>query len=281
MINPFISTSGNLRNGWWIAIFFVVLTALLLPLIFLGRASGTPPPIWQQALVVIAASVICQALRRRPLHELTGRVNFQTLIHASAGLAVGATLMFVPALLLVAAGAVRFAPNASGLEALADAVLLMTAVAVAEEFLFRGFLFQRLIDGLGVWPAQVLIGGLFVLTHSDALTSAGALGWVAGVNIFIASLMFGFAFLRTGGLAMPIAIHLAANVVQGGVLGLGVSGNAEQGLFRAVLLGPDWLTGGAFGLEASVPGLVCVALIAAGLYLWRPEGRVQTRTTTA
>ncbi len=65
---------------------------------------------------------------------------------------------------------------------------------------------------------------------------------------------------------MPIGIHFAANFVQGGVLGFGVSGNDEQGLLTPTLSGPDWLTGGAFGLEASVPGLLGV--IAITLWLW-------------
>lgn len=266
-MNPFISDAGKLRNGWWIAIFFVVLTALLLPLILLAQRSGSSPPIWQQALLVIAASVICQALRRRPIHELTGKLDLAALRHTLAGLGLGAALMLAPALFLLAVGAVSFTSHAGGVEALMSITLIMAAVAVAEEFLFRGFLFQRFIAGLGVWPAQVIIGALFVLTHSDALAGAGALGYLAGLNIFTASVMFGFAFVRSQGLAMPVALHFAANTMQGGVLGFGVSGGAEQGWLTPTLNGPDWLTGGVFGLEASVPGLVCV--IALTVALWR------------
>ena len=42
--------------------------------------------------------------------------------------------------------------------------MLFVGVAVAEEALFHGFIFQKMIDGLGEWPAQLIIGGLFVLT---------------------------------------------------------------------------------------------------------------------
>jgi len=275
LINPFVKRGGRLRNGWWIALFFLVLAALLLPLLLLGRESGEPPPIWQQALVVIAASVICQALRRRPLSELTGRVSAATARDVFVGFGLGAALMLAPALLLAAIGAVRFAVSPNGALGVINVALVMAAVAVTEEFLFRGFLFQRLIDGLGPWPAQVLIAALFTLTHSDALAGAGALGYLAGANIFLASLAFGFAFIRTGGLAMPIAIHFAANVVQGGVLGFGVSGNDEHGWLAPTLTGPDWLTGGAFGLEASAPGVICVAALAFGLYRWRASSPKQ------
>lgn len=259
MFNPLISSQGKLRNGWWIAIFFVVLAALLLPLILLARQSDGATPIWQQAIIVVMATIICQVLRRRSIAEPFGRFDVLVGRQFLVGLVLGALLMLAPAGLLWALGAVHWTPGA-GASAIAPSLALFAVVAITEEVLFRGFLFQRLIDGLGAIPAQLIIAALFVLTHSDALSNAGSLGLLAGVNIFIASLMFGFAYLRTRGLALPIGLHLAANFVQGGVLGFGVSGGDQAGLLQPTLSAPDWLTGGAFGLEASAPGLVAVCL---------------------
>jgi membrane protease YdiL (CAAX protease family) len=276
--SPFINSQHRLRNGWWIAIFFIVLAALLFPLLLLSRGEGASPPIWQQALVVISASMICQALRRRPLADLAGRIDFIWLQHLILGAGLGATLMFAPATLLWATGQAHFALNPSGAHLLLSALALFAAVAVTEEVLFRGFIFQRLLDGLGEWPAQVLIGALFLLTHMDAIQNAGPIGYLAGVNIFFASLMLGLAFIRTKSLAMPVGIHFAANFVQGSVLGFGVSGSEEQGLLAPTLAGSDWLTGGAFGLEASIPGLVSVTALTVALYLWRPAAPREVET---
>lgn len=268
MPNLLTSPEGRLRDGWWVAIFFIVLAALLVPLILIsGQQAGVP--LWAQAVIILFATVICQALRRKPLTEVTGALNATWLIQLALGAAIGALLMLAPAFVLFATGAARWTISAQGAAALLPAAMLMATVAIAEELLFRGFIFQRLIDGLGQWWAQLIIGGLFVLTHSTALEGAGTLGYLAGLNIFIASLMFGFAFIKTRSLAMPIGIHFAANFVQGGVLGFGVSGNEEQGLLTPTLTGPDWLTGAAFGLEASLPGLICVAAIAFALWRWR------------
>lgn len=268
MFNPLKNAAGRLRNGWWVAIFFVVLAALLFPLILIsGQEAGVP--IWAQALIIIFASVICQALRRKPFDEVSGAFNATWLIQLVIGFGLGALLMLVPAGALWALGAVRWTVSEQGLATLLPALSLMTAVAIAEEALFRGFIFQRLIDGLGQWWAQLIIGGLFVLTHSTALQGAGTLGYVATINIFIASLMFGFAFIRTRSLALPIGIHFAANFTQGGVLGFGVSGNEEKGLLTPALTGAEWLTGGAFGLEASVPSLIYVTALALALFRWR------------
>jgi membrane protease YdiL (CAAX protease family) len=100
----------------------------------------------------------------------------------------------------------------------------------------------------------------------------GGVKTLASINIFLASILFGFAFLNTKSLAMPLGIHFMANWVQGGLLGFGVSGTDQSGLFIPVFRQDfDWLTGGAFGLEASLPGLVCVLAALALLIKWKAK----------
>jgi len=94
----------------------------------------------------------------------------------------------------------------------------------------------------------------------------------ASLNIGLASILLGFCYLRTRSLAMPIGLHLGWNWAQGGLLGFGVSGTTDtKGLWTPVFHGkPEWLTGGPFGLEASLPcALVCGAAI---LLIWRWQG---------
>jgi hypothetical protein len=267
--HPFLNARGRLRNGWWIALFFILLAGLLFPLILMAQRSGTGVPLYQQAIVLLLASLICQALRRRPISELLGAPDGRWPRQFLAGLGAGALLMLAPALVLALSGAVTWRVSAAGGAALGAGLAVMALVAITEELLFRGFLFQRLLDGLGAWPAQLLIAALFTLTHSDALATQGALTYLAGANIFLASLVFGLAYLRTCSLAMPIGLHFAANAVQGPLLGFGVSGDTDVGLLTPVLSSaPTWWTGGAFGLEASVPGLLVLAVLAAVLWRW-------------
>ena len=90
---------------------------------------------------------------------------------------------------------------------------------------------------------------------------AGGMKVMASINIFLASIMFGLAFIRTGSLAMPLGLHWMANWVQGRILGFGVSGTEQLGLLKPIFgQAPVWLTGGQFGLEASLPGLICVVI---------------------
>lgn len=270
--NPFINARRRLRNGWWIALFFLVLTTLLFPLILMSRENGAGVPLYQQATIVLAASLFCQALRRQPIAELLGAFNWTWPTHLVLGLAGGALLMAVPALLLAAAGQISWRVNPDWSNAFGATLLALAAAAATEELLFRGFLFQRLIDGIGAWPAQLIVAALFTLTHSDALAETGALGYLAGSNIFVASILFGLAYLRTRSLALPLGLHFAANAMQGPVFGFGVSGSAAPGLLMPTMQdAPAWLTGGAFGLEASAPGFICVVALTMALWFWRPR----------
>ena len=259
-----------MRSGWWIGVFLAVLAALLLPLILFARASGAEVPPVQQLAVVLAASVICQALHREPLPRLVGPIDRRWLREFLLGGLGGLLLMAVPALVLGIFGVVSWRSGAGGVAALWAEVGLLAAAAATEELLFRGFLFRRLLEGLGTWPAQLLMAALFLLTHSDALRGLGSLALLAGANIFLASILFGLAYLRTRSLAMPLGLHLMANVTQGPVLGFGVSGHEGASLLVPTPSGaPDWLYGGTFGLEASLPGLVCVVALALLLQGWR------------
>lgn len=275
----FLSTERRLRNGWWCLVFFLILALLVVPAVVIGRQHGIELSPLQQALLVAAASWICQLLRRKPFTELTGHINGRWLKELFLGVLAGSALMLAPALVLLVSGAVRWEVTHAGLSALRSGLLLFVGVALAEELLFRGFLFQRLCAGLGVWPAQIILAGYFLLTHANNPGMAGPARLWASTNIFLASIMFGLAFLRTGSLAMPLGLHFAANWVQGGVLGFGVSGEDQTGLLKPVFDGaPVWLSGGQFGLEASAPGLM--AVLAMTLLLWKSQFPPSWRAST-
>ena len=68
---------------------------------------------------------------------------------------------------------------------------------------------------------------------------------------------------------LPIGLHLGWNFTEGSVFGMSVSGNARQdSLIMGTLHGPNLLTGGAFGPEASILAVI-VCLAASVIILWR------------
>lgn len=270
-MNIFKTDTGNLRNIWWVAVFFLVLAAITFPVILLSQHYKFEITITYQAVIVITVTWICQLLRRKPLTEISGRLNGVWLKKLLVGVLIGAGLMILPATFLYMGGWVKWESQSIDMQSLLSATGLFISVAVAEEFLFRGFIFQRLISSTRVLAAQLIIAGYFLLIHINNPGMAGTVKLLASFNIFFASILFGLAFIKTRSLAMPIGIHFMANWVQGTLLGFGVSGNEETGLLKPVFTtAPEWLTGGDFGLEASLIGLIILLVATISFYIWYP-----------
>jgi membrane protease YdiL (CAAX protease family) len=125
-----------------------------------------------------------------------------------------------------------------------------------EELLIRGIIFRIMEESLGTWIALSLSALLFGFLHlgnpNASLTSAIAIALEAG-------LLLGACYVLTRRLWLAIGVHFAWNFAQGGIFGVAVSGNASKGLLQSYLVGPEVLSGGAFGAEASVFAVaVCV-----------------------
>ena len=141
---------------------------------------------------------------------------------------------------------------------------LITAVSagVIEELLFRGIFFRIVEERWGTWLALGTTSLFFGLVH---LFNAHAT-LVAGIAIALeAGVLLGAAYIFTRRLWLAIGIHFGWNFVQGGIFGVAVSGNEAQGLLLSTLTGPDILSGGQFGAEASI--IAVVVCLAAGLIL--------------
>jgi membrane protease YdiL (CAAX protease family) len=269
-MNVFLNTQKQLRSFWWVAIFFLVLAAFTFPLISVSQQYNWEITIHQQAVIIVVTTIICQTMRKSSMSELVGKFNLDLLKNTLLGFVAGALLMLIPAVFLMLFRYIHWQQGTGDLSTLLNLSMVSLSVAVAEEFLFRGFIFQRLRKSSGLWNAQLLIAGYFMLTHMGNPGMTGDIKILASINIFIASIMFGFAYIKTNSLIMPVALHFMANWVQGTLLGFGVSGNEQASLLKPVFSSsPSWLTGGSFGLEASVPSLVCVLVITFILYRCR------------
>ena len=139
------------------------------------------------------------------------------------------------------------------------------AVGVLEEIQFRGLLYRLCCKIFGTWGAVVLSGVVFGLVHGiDPGATATALSSVA-----LAGFLLGAAFALTGRLWLPIGIHAGWNFAEGSLFGTAVSGSTVgASLTTAKLAGPEILTGGRFGPEASIVTVI-VLLVVTAFLLWR------------
>jgi uncharacterized protein len=197
-------------------------------------------------------------MEKRAVTELSGRHAVREL---GAGLVLGALLFSVTIGILAAVGVFQTTGNNGWLIMLAS-VPGFILTGVFEEVLIRGIVFRILERWLGSWLAlaisAVIFGFLHLLNPGATLLNAAAISIEAGV-------LLAGAFMLTRRLWLCIGIHIAWNFTQGGVFSVAVSGGESKGLLQSRMVGPDWLTGGTFGAEASVVALLVCA--AAGIAL--------------
>lgn len=185
-----------------------------------------------------------------------------------AGLGAG----FVIASVLVIAGfggySVHWADDA-GLGVLLSVVCVSIGAAVTEELLFRGLALQAIELLAGSRVALAVTAALFGLIH---LANPDATLWSSVAVAIEAGVLLGAAFLWRRDIWFVAGLHCAWNATEG-LLGIPVSGHAADGLFATEMSGPAILTGGGFGLEASlVPVLISLALAVPMLVLAKRHG---------
>ena len=134
-----------------------------------------------------------------------------------------------------------------------DLLAVFIPAALHEELAFRGYVYQKLRQ----WSrgaAIAISAAVFALLH----TGNYGVSAMAIANIVIAGMMLALAYELYRRLWFPIGVHFAWNVLSGPVLGFPVSGFVTRGsLLRVYGTGPATVTGGLFGIEASV----CMTLI--------------------
>jgi membrane protease YdiL (CAAX protease family) len=129
-------------------------------------------------------------------------------------------------------------------------LLLLEHILVGywEELVFRGYLFQNMVAGMGLSLAILVSCLIYGLIHAGNPN--------AGILSSSIIVMFGFlrlyGYLSTKLLWLPIGMHIGWNFFQGPVFGFAASGHKMATLFNVTQNGPDWLTGGEFGPEASI-----------------------------
>ncbi len=131
-----------------------------------------------------------------------------------------------------------------------SAFFLFLVVGTGEEIIFRGVLFRWIDEKWGFMVALIVSAVLFGLIH---ISESNATLWSSIAIAVEAGLLLGAAYKYSGTLWLPIGIHWAWNFTQGNIFGFEVSGkDLGVSLLNPTVSGPDWLTGGAFGAEASV-----------------------------
>ncbi|MBT4399390.1 MAG: CPBP family intramembrane metalloprotease [Bacteroidetes bacterium] len=147
-------------------------------------------------------------------------------------------------------------------EVMIPVFIMAVQAGIIEELLLRGVAFRIIEDALGTWWSMILTAFIFGFLHiwndNASILSSISISITAG---FVLALLY----VITRKLWIVIGMHFAWNFTLGGFYGAPVSGGAVEGVLKSELSGPEWLTGGAFGPEASI--IIVVISIILTIYL--------------
>ena len=260
-----------LRSLGWAALLFVAFIVVYAAASKVGEpakgGSGTPLSV----LLVAALSALGLALYAGLVRLAEARWPSELGLKQAApelliGLVVGAAMLSAVVAALLAFGLYDISgPRQSSPLAMINVGIVS---GFFEELIFRAIVLRLLMRAFGMWPALGLSAALFGALH---LANPNATP-VAAIAIAVeAGLMLASFYLLTGRLWVSIGVHAAWNFSQGWIWGARVSGiEVKESLYLSAPKAgaPDWLSGGAFGPEASVPAMVIGTGVAIVVLYW-------------
>ena len=214
----------------------------------------------------LLAAWFMSRVERRPFHKygLSWRKMFRK--HFWQGTLWGFAASLLMIILLRLLGAVKFGGLALHGQALVKFAVLWAAafllLGFAEEFAYRGYSQAALTDGMGFWPAAVLMSAIFGAVHYFFKPMEN---WMDGLSVGLFGLFWCFTLRRTGTLWFAIGFHAMSDYADMVLFAQPNTGNNGQSLTGHLLNvsyhGPEWLTGGPRGTEASLLEFLILALL--------------------
>ena len=217
--------------------------------------ADTPPKAVAMAAVMVALGfavyiAFVRFIERRPVRELALPMMSREL---GIGMLAGVGLYTLCVLVLMVLGVYRI-EGINPLALLLPSVAMALSSGVFEELLHRGTLFRIVEESLGSWIALLASALFFGFRHLS--NADGNIIGVLAITIE-AGLLLTAAYMLTRRLWLSIGFHIAWNFTQSGIFSGSVSGAFEKpGLFKATIEGPELLTGGKFGMEATIVALL-------------------------
>jgi membrane protease YdiL (CAAX protease family) len=227
---------------------------------------------------LLAYWVLVRWVERRPARELATPAPLRDV---AVGVLAGCAYISSVVAVLWLLGAYAVIDTRSDIQFAGGLLIAGIGAGVSEEILFRGVLFRIVEEGLGTWAALLASALVFGFAH---INNPGATVWSSVAIAIEAGLLLGLVYQVTRSLPTCMALHASWNFTQGNVYGSAVSGMTSKNSWLVPrVTGPEWLTGGPFGLEASVVA-AAIGALAAGLLMthamrrgswvtWRPGAR--------
>jgi uncharacterized protein len=258
--------------AWAVALFFLVVFASMPSAQVLGQV--LPETGWARFAASLTSAFVALAVYALAVWLAEGRTPSEIALKPLApelaiGLLIGVS-MFAAVMGIMAAFDL-YAIHRLGAAPAWTAAAHAVQSGVVEEIMIRAVLLRLVWRAFGPWIAFAASAALFGFGH---IANPNATVFAAISIALEAGIMLGAFYALTGRVWVSIGVHAAWNFTQGYVFGAAVSGGdfgPALASSTAVPGVPEWLTGGAFGPEASLPALlVCIAVGLGAIALaWR------------
>lgn len=174
-----------------------------------------------------------------------------------SGFIIALVILGSGAFILSQTGNIEFARSEMNINKTLIYFILFSVVAINEELIVRGYILNNLLSVTNKYLSLIISAVIFAVMHS--LNSG--LTWIAVLNLFLAGILLGSAYIFTQNLWFAISLHLFWNFIQGPVMGFNVSGQITESYFSTVSQGTSYLSGGEFGFEGSIIcSFLCIGL---------------------
>lgn len=232
--------------------------------------------LWAQIVGFISGVILAYTIFERRKGWTLGLHTKQLGRRFAEGIMIGAILIAASSAAIWLLGGIQVTSiewsSTTGLE-LSWGFFLFLGVAANEELFARGYL-QGLVKGrFGAKAAITVSTVVFALLHTfnPGMWSTP----LPLLNLLLAGLLFGLSRERSGGLWMPIGMHVSWNFIQGCILGFEVSGTQIASLIKTQTQGSSYVSGGDFGAEGSLVTTVILVLGISGIHAYykKKEGK--------
>ncbi|PYX97946.1 MAG: CPBP family intramembrane metalloprotease domain-containing protein [Acidobacteria bacterium] len=276
----FLNERG-LRAGWRFVLFLILLRLVLIPMVFVAakpfrhllesRVGDISDALL--FLCILLGTLIMSKVERRSMLSY-GLRDSVALSRLFAGSLIGFASLSLMLLGLRATHHLVFGPRYLGGSQLLMAALLnllgFLIVALFEENAFRGYALHTLTEGIGFWPAAIVMALLFAALHVQN-PGESEVGIAA---VFAFGMMLAFSLWRTGTLLWAIGFHFMWDYSESFLYGVPDSGLVQpEHLLSTHLSGPAWITGGSVGPEGSWFIFVLLGVVALIIHFLYPHNK--------
>ena len=271
--NPLISNvkKGKFLTPWFLSPFILYyITQYMSPIrkastdFFLDKQSWIPD--WWNILdllsflyTIIAFLLWVRFIEKRPIRTM-GFSKGNGLSEFAKGVLVGAIMITTVLVVFFITGDAKFERIQFSLPFLVSWMLVLIGYILqtaAEEIYIRGWLVPIISYHKNAYLAILIASTMFSYFHLD---NNGA-SWLSTLHLFIFGLFTAVYAMKRGNIWGPCGFHFAWNFIMGNVYGFHVSGyDSESSLMYFTTSNRTFITGGQFGPEGGIPGLVVFIL---------------------